>query len=243
MKKQELIDYTQKLLGTRVKLEGRMSTRVFEGRSDRLETSLKAFCGALATSSLLNPSSLSVQVTTGGSFGFFQETAMKGGNGMVRCEDAWTFIYNGISQLPEHLKRHYREQLHGAFSSDPTYPVEFQSLWMEVFSEARIDGSLRFSKFNDFIEERFVVTPDAARELYKRASQTPQAAEMIGLDNVRAPNKFSKALEILGITAKEIGFNGNDGYVVTMSATMRSQLYAIAYPSSSLSQTPSAGLY
>lgn len=60
------------------------------------------------------------------------------------------------------------------------------------------------------------IPPDVAQRIYFKVNALGERATIDALDNINLPNKFAKALDILGIQCWRIGFRGYDGYVVLL---------------------------
>lgn len=76
-----------------------------------------------------------------------------------------------------------------------------------------------------------IITPDMAGALYKAVVALGKGSELNGLTNTQKPEKFAKALEILGVQADKIGFNGTQGYKVHMNSDNFDKVQNISNPS------------
>lgn len=74
---------------------------------------------------------------------------------------------------------------------------------------------------------RFHLTPVIAAALYRRVDQLGLGAELMSLNNIAAPNKIRRALQLLNIPHTNLSFNGANGYWLTVSTEIRQQLLGI----------------
>ncbi len=75
-----------------------------------------------------------------------------------------------------------------------------------------------------------IVTPDMAGAFYIAGNDMGKGKELLGLTNEHEPEKFSKALDILGITPENVNFNGRDGYVVSLNNEQFQKIEKICNP-------------
>lgn len=83
----------------------------------------------------------------------------------------------------------------------------------------------------------FALSPEVAKFLYIAVGKLGFAEEIANLDNIEAPNKIKRSLELLQITHGDIDFQGdNAGYVVHVSPWTIERLRAIVHAAQSATE-------